>query len=192
MGERTGDGVLRLTDGSVEWLRGALTGPVDALDLDATYSFDHELNGSRSLARQMHSERDLVWQLLVYEPGGDCLFCPEGGPLARKIVAAAPLYGGSRPSTGPVAFNAAFFLKREFRRRGFGTAVYAHEGDLYRRWGIREVQINATQDGPVVWLKRGFLPKEPGSLKTLYPSWAARNGYDPTPPPSPQIIRSTT
>jgi hypothetical protein len=134
--------VLRITEGSVEWLRQRLPGPVHDLDLETTYSFVHPLNASRHLERQeLRAEREILWRVLFHEPGGECLFDPEHPALARKILALAPLYGGAQRAQGPVAYNAAFFLKQKFCRQGFARAVYAHEVDLYRRWGMPNLML---------------------------------------------------
>jgi hypothetical protein len=176
--------VLTLTDAAVAWLEAHGVAPIDRLDLDTTYRFKHELNGSRRLDRLVAGDHDLLWRLLVYEPTQDeCIF--EGTPLARRIIAAAPLYGRRR-TRGLVALNAAFFLKAKFQGRCFATCVYAREEDLYRRWGIREIQLNATSAGPVVWIRKfGFMPRESGALALSYTAWARERGQDPEPPADP-------
>jgi hypothetical protein len=47
------EGVLRLTEANVSWLRRSLGVPgVGELDLNETYSFEHALNARRFLQRQ--------------------------------------------------------------------------------------------------------------------------------------------
>ena len=169
------DSVLRLSSAGCAWLRSSVSGVVDELDLDRTYRFQHDLNASRCLERQHASERDFLWRLLFFDGHGSGIL---NEPVARKLCAALPYWG--RRGVGPVAFNARFSLKECYWGQQFATAVYASERDLLLRWGIKEIQMVATDNGPAVWTRRrfGFRPKDSGALAEKYVSWANRQRGD--------------
>lgn len=68
-------------------------------------------------------------------------------------------------------------MKVAFQHQLFATALYAAEEALYRRWGIREIQIHAAWDGRVVWPRMGFLPKEPEAMLIAMEEWQLREGW---------------
>jgi hypothetical protein len=122
----------------------------------------------------------LLWWICFLDAQGAEVLEP---PLARKVFAAAPLW--STGERGPLAYNAALYVRQQFRRQGFATVVYAREDDLYRRWGLREIQITAVQEGLVVWIKRrGFRPRFPALLAAEYRYWAERRGLPVAAPAS--------
>jgi hypothetical protein len=76
---------------------------------------------------------------------------------------------------GPVVYNALFHVKPSFKRQGLARSVYASEAVLYKNWGVREVHMNAREDGLVVWVKGfGFLPRSSLLLADEYVRWARR------------------
>jgi GNAT superfamily N-acetyltransferase len=173
----------------IAWLRDGLERAVDERDLDVTYAFAHPLNERRALKRQSierpprPTSESALWHVEFYEGAGRPVL---EGPLARRLWCAAPLWStpGSR---GAVALNARFVVRDEFRRRGFAQAVYASERELYSRWGVREIQLTATDQGPVVWVKSfGFLPQDPELLAEQYRGWAARTGRPAEVPDDPK------
>jgi hypothetical protein len=84
---------------------------------------------------------------------------------------------------GPVAYNHRFELRPIARRQGIATRVYEAEGELYRRWGQREIHMTAMHDGLEVWVKKfGFLPANAGALAAEYPGWARARGQPLEPP----------
>jgi GNAT superfamily N-acetyltransferase len=173
---------LRLADDDVAWLATELGRVVEAHDLERTYDFDHEMNRRRELAeaRRDPAKREFVWKLWFFDGAGTSVL---ESPLARKVLGAAPLFSGV-PRVGSIAYNALIFVRPEFRRRGFATAVYLQEHDLYLRWGIHEIQMRAQRDGPVVWRKFGFVPADPEVLAAEYPGWARQRKLTTEVPPT--------
>ena len=169
--------VLRLSTGSVDWLHDAGATGADADDLGRTYGFLHELNRTRELDESVRFDsqgrRHLRWQLWFFTEAREEVL---DQPLVRKILAAAPLCGSD--GHGLVAYNATFYVREHFRRRRLASTVYASESDLYRHWGIRQIQMRAQRDGPSVWIRSfGFLPTEPQLLAADYRGWARRGGH---------------
>jgi hypothetical protein len=103
-------------------------------------------------------------------------------PLARKIYRSMP--PRSVRENDPVVYNALFQLKHNFRRQGLAKSVYAAEGVLYKKWGVREIHMNARDDELVVWVKDfGFLPRSLPFLATEHVQWARqRRDLAPEPP----------
>jgi hypothetical protein len=174
---------MRLEPHVVSWLRERLHCAADESDLATTYDFDHPLNHDRSLVRQvvdrMTPEESVLWHVEFRAPDGVVVL---DGRLARRVFSSTALFA-SRGRTGIVAYNARFQVRAEFRGQQFARSVYASERELYRRWGVQEIQLRAVDDGPVVWVKSfGFQPQEPEFLAEAYRSWATRNGRPADPP----------
>jgi hypothetical protein len=172
----------------VTWLREGLRGPVDERDLDRTYAFEHPLNAQREIARQSiqrppGAPESFLWHVRFYVSVGQEVL---NGPLARKLYPRAALW--SDPGTrGVVAYNARLVLREELRGRGFARSVYTSEHDPYSRWGVREIQTRAEDQGPLVWVKAfGFQPKQPELLAEQYRAWAIRNARPAEPPSDPR------
>jgi hypothetical protein len=160
-----------LSVANVQWLQ-QLHGVVAANDLDVAYSFVHPLNQSRELTRESLAagadDEHLLWWMKIYAANREEAL---DAPLARKVYRSMPLV--SVRENGPVVYNALFQVKQSFKRQGLATKVYAAEGVLYKKWGVREIHMNAREDGLVVWVKGfGFLPQSPPSLATQYVRWA--------------------
>lgn len=171
-----------LSVANVQWLQ-QLPGMVAANDLDVAYSFTHPLNQSRELARESLTtgvgDEHLLWWMKIYAADREEVF---DAPLARKVYKNMPLQ--SVRENGPIVYNALFQVKQSFKRQGFATKVYAAEAILYKKWGVREIHMNARDEGLVVWVKSfGFLPLSPPSLATEYVRWARqRRGFALEPP----------
>jgi len=178
-------GSMILSSANVEWLRQLSGAEVAANDLDDTYGFHHPLNHSRNLSKQMvvtsGDGEHLLWWIEFYDVNRERVL---DAPLARKVHRSYPLH--SVRANGPVVYNALFRIKASFKGRGLAKSLYTAEGALYRKWGLKEIHINALDDGLVVWVKKfGFLPRLPGVLATEYADWARRKGIDPSPPVQP-------
>ncbi len=121
--------------------------------------------------RQQLNQRDTSfhWAIEFYDGNDDATL---EKPLARSVHSLIPLL--SAASEGPVAYNENFYVRPEHRKKKLGTALYAAERALYLRWGVREIHIDARDDGLVVWIKFGFLPQEPEALQEKYGEWARR------------------
>jgi hypothetical protein len=172
---------VSLSATNVQWLK-QLPGTVAEDDLDVAYGFAHPLNGSRRLSKETLSgsgkDEHLLWWITIYDTKEEPVL---EAPLARKIYARTPLR--SVRENGPIVYNALFKIKEGFQRQGLAKHLYAAEGVLYRKWGLKEIHINARDDGLIVWVKNfGFLPQLPDVLATEYGDWAGRRGLDPTPP----------
>lgn len=160
-----------LSASSVQWLQ-QLPGVATAADLDLAYSFAHPLNQARELARESlagsGTDEHLLWWLKIYAASQEEVL---EAPLARKVYRSMQLR--SARGNGPVVYNALFQIKRSFRRQGLAKSVYVAEGVLYKKWGVREIHMNAREDGLVVWIKEfGFLPQSLPFLATEYIQWA--------------------
>lgn len=165
-------GSLLLSDEQLAALRSVVSLGA-ATDIDRTYSFKHDLNAKRELRRAGHDRGLFRWHVLMSDASGVCIF-EDAAPLARS-VGHVRLHG-ERGSAGLVAINDYFALTAHNRRRGFAAALYAAEKELYERCSVREIQLIATRDGPVVWIKKfGFLPSKPGFLASAFRSRYARD-----------------
>jgi hypothetical protein len=80
--------------------------------------------------------------------------------------------------SGKVVYNGLFFLKKEYQKKGIATLIYTIEEILYRKWQAIQIQLTATNDGKIVWRKKGFiLPySEILSLEARYEQWCLDNG----------------
>lgn len=174
-----------LSAASVAWLQ-QLPGVVTANDLDETYRFEHHLNQSRELVKESlavgRDDENLLWWMKICAASGEEVL---DAPLARKVFKDFPLRAGRE--RGPVVYNALFQVKPAFKRQGLANRLYKAEGILYKKWGVREIHIDAREDGLVVWIKCfGFLPRSPSVLPADYPGWARqRKGVAPDPPAHP-------
>ena len=184
-----------LSVANVQWLQ-QLPGVASAADLDITYSFAHPLNHSRELAKESLTGpgpgEHLLWWMKIYTAERREVF---DAPLARKVYRSIPLQ--SIRENGPVVYNALFHVNPAFRRQGLARSVYAAEGLLYKKWGVREIHMSARDDGLVVWVKDfGFLPRSLPLLAEEYVRWARqRRGVAPEPPTRaadypPEFLRS--
>jgi GNAT superfamily N-acetyltransferase len=152
-------------------------------DLSITYSFAHPLNHQREVVRQSLSlpprDPSALWGIQFFAEDGQQLL--DRGDLCRKVFSSLVLAAGG--GRGRVAYHATFYLKPQFQNRGFGGAVHQSELALYRKWGIREIQLTAFDEGRVVWPRKfGFrpIPILESILHAEYPAWAARNRKDPS------------
>lgn len=167
---------------SVQWLRHRCRADATVDDLAQTYSFPHALNAQRSLKKEQVcpvTQAFLLWwiEFLTAEKVPVLDY-----PLARKIYLDHPLASreGERAN---VAFNAVFRVATAFKEQKFARALYAVEEHLYKKWNVAEIQLNAIDDGCVVWIKKfGFKPKDPEVLAEDFPGWARMNNVDPTVP----------
>ena len=178
-------GSMVLSSTNVQWLRQIPGASVAAHDLSDTYGISHPLNDSRELSKQIversGDEEWLLWGLKIYDANREQVL---EAPLVRKVYRSRPLR--SVRSNGPVAYNALFKIKARFKGQGLAKHLYAAEGELYKKWGVKEIHIVAHEDGLVVWIKKfGFLPRRPGALATMYASWAQRRNIAQSPPISP-------
>lgn len=184
-----------LSVANVQWLQ-QLPGVVATSDLDVTYSFAHPLNQSRELVRESLAagtdDEHLLWWMKIY--AADRTEVLEA-PLARKVYRNLPLRAARE--NGPVVYNALFQVKHGFKRQGFARSVYAAEGALYKKWGVKEIHMNARDDGLVVWMKGfGFLPRSLPLLAAEYVRWARQRPNVAQEPPAlaadypPEFLRS--
>jgi GNAT superfamily N-acetyltransferase len=89
--------------------------------------------------------------------------------------------GSVEPDGARWQVQSAFEVRPQFRRRGFARALYAAEEALYRRWGVREVHLLATDDGPVVWMRFGFRFRDPELVQRSFREWNGRRQSDDAP-----------
>jgi hypothetical protein len=178
---------MPLTDTVHDWLSGNLDGTIQRDDLDRTYAFPHRLNARREVTRQCVEksgpEESALWNVEFFdEAGATILDC--GHTVARRVLARARLYG-KNGATGTVAYNATLYLRQDCRLAKFAKSLYGSELELYVRWGIREIQLRAHDDGPVVWVQRfNFQPTEPELLRYRYRDWARTHREAAPEPPS--------
>jgi hypothetical protein len=102
------------------------------------------------------------------------------GWLSRRAYPSLPLAGS--PHSGPVVRNERLVVRATFRRQGLATGVYLSEDTMYRKWGVREVHLTATEDGPIVWLRQGFRFRDEAAVLRSYAAWANRQR-----PPKPAV-----
>jgi GNAT superfamily N-acetyltransferase len=164
----------------VDWLRCHIADAARADDLARTYSFRHHSIHERALVKASVNDSWFEWAINFSNHAGRPLLQV---PLSRKVAPARPLVGN--PGSGTVAVNLEFILYPHAQRQGVGAAVYDSEAKLYARWKVAEVQLEATEDGLVVWIKKGFLPQNPGLVAQKFAAWAKTNGYPPEPPERP-------
>ncbi len=177
--------VLPLSDDVIDWLNEKLDDPiVFADDLDRTYAFDHEFNGSSELlSQEVEPVRrgHVRWRVGFTHPDGRELL---ELPMQRTVY---PELGLCRGGRGPLVENDSFHLVPAFWRRGFGSSVYASEARLFRRWGVREIHLTAVELGRVVWLKGfDFLPVNGPGLELEYKAWLSKHPENPKLPFPPK------
>lgn len=187
---------VALSEKNLQWLQ-ELPGSVAASDLDETYGFPHPLNQSRELAKELPTSNGssgdhLLWWIKFYGPERQEIL---ESPLARKLYKNSRL--SSSRENGPIAHNALLLIEQPFRRQGFAKRVYAAEAQLYKKWGVKEIHIDARDEGLIVWVKKfGFLPRLPEALATQYDDWASKRPHAARQPPSlaadypPEFLRS--
>lgn len=172
-----------MPDDVVAWLRETIGATESSsADLESTYAFVHVLNARRELMRLVPPtvKGQLLWWIQFFDPDSTPVVEP---PLARAVLRAQLRSDPTKSDV--VARNLAFFIRPEFRRRGFGRAVYEAERTLYSRWCVREIHIDAHDQGPAVWIKRfGFQPEDPDELLADYEQWARRARAPTRFPPS--------
>lgn len=170
---------MTLDETCVAWL---MAEGVDARedDLAQTYGFEHRLNERRALTRcrlePPEPPERLSWHVEFYAAEEAVL----EGPLARRLQ---PRGRDHQGTVARIVTNATFYLLPKHQRKGFAHAVYQAEATLYRRWGVREIHLQAQRDGLSVWIKKfGFLPVDPGPVFAGYSAWARRKRLAPQPP----------
>ena len=142
-------------------------------DLAAAYGFPHPLNHARRLRCSVLPPpiAKLSW-LAQFKDTTDQPVLQHD--LERTVRASAPLWSANR--SGPVVMNLRFAVRELFRSQGFASAVYSAEENLFRYWGIAEVQLIASGLGPRIWVKRfGFQPRDLARLRRRYTTWAERS-----------------
>ncbi|MFZ5477031.1 MAG: hypothetical protein ACOZNI_09680 [Myxococcota bacterium] len=169
---------MRLTREHASWLVTNIPGShVRPDDLERTYTVHPPIPSAPALPHERRVAIDgdaLVWEVFLET---DTSVAVSDGWIARRLYAHIPFAGGI--GEGAVAHHARLVLAPDFRRRTIGGTICANEERLYRRWGVREIHLHAKQDGPTVWIRLGFAPRDPESLLAEFRRWAARRGHDP-------------
>jgi len=82
-----------------------------------------------------------------------------------------------RTKLGRVVVNVAFFLIKDYRKKGIGHTVYMLEDKLYRKWGAQEIHLHAVEDGRITWRNLGFVLdcNDVGHVEYLYKEWCREN-----------------
>lgn len=173
---------MHLSGESIEWLRRRCNADAAQDDLERTYAFPHALNARRTLKRDQvcpKTEAIYYWWVEFQSPNNENVLAY---PLSRKLYPDHQL-ASRAGATANVAVNAVFRVVDQFKRQDFARGVYRAEADLYKKWKVAEIQLNAIDDGCVVWIKKfGFEPKDPEVLEEDYPTWARMNNLEPTVP----------
>jgi GNAT superfamily N-acetyltransferase len=170
---------MRLTEEQLDWLRRRIPGAQAAADnLVATYALATSVGPVTPAARRVAvhpRDTHLFWRFDLVDESGQPL---NEDWIARSVYAEACLHGGTGQAA--VAEHARLVLRAPYRRLGLGRSIHAREQQLYRRWRIREIHMNAQQDGPVVWVRSfGFIPVDQQPLWAEWRSWARRRRLDP-------------
>jgi GNAT superfamily N-acetyltransferase len=61
-----------------------------------------------------------------------------------------------QPGRSRVAYRVRFHVRSNFQGKGFAYYILMREEDLFRRWGAKEIQVTAMDDGRWVWTRRQF------------------------------------
>jgi GNAT superfamily N-acetyltransferase len=61
-----------------------------------------------------------------------------------------------QPGRSKVACRVKFYVRRNFQAKGFALYILGKEEELFRRWGAREIQVTAMEDGRWVWTRPKF------------------------------------
>jgi hypothetical protein len=120
-------------------------------DLNDTYAFFHPLLRDRTVQAFVWSEDVLRWHVDLLGHAGRSLL---EGRMTRSLETHGPLY--SSGGRGRIAINDSFRLREEFRQKRIATYTYEAEARLFARWAIREVHLEATDDGRVAWPRLGY------------------------------------
>jgi GNAT superfamily N-acetyltransferase len=183
--------LLYLNDDQLAALRDVGVGTARHDDLSSAYAFPHALNKSGALKKGIlegNRPSRFRWWVLLRDGDGRCLFEGET-PLARRVGQAMSLASGAVSSgsgAATIAFNDQLKIEPTLRGKGLARAIYDAEEALYRRWGVREIQIPMAQDdGLVVWIKKfGFLPQDPRTLAADYNDWPGSRSAGPVSTPA--------
>lgn len=81
---------------------------------------------------------------------------------------------------GRVVKNLRLILTEQYCGQGIGFTICDMEEVLYRKWGAKEIQLNAVRSGRVVWKKRGFVLDcmHAGFVDTQYKFWCEKNNLE--------------
>jgi len=85
-----------------------------------------------------------------------------------------------RSGRSKVAYRVRFYVRRNFQGKGFARYILAREEELFRRWGAREIQVTAMDDGRWVWTREKFGYSIPVAdfdlLQQRYVEWQRERG----------------
>jgi GNAT superfamily N-acetyltransferase len=62
----------------------------------------------------------------------------------------------SRPGRARVVCRVKFYVRRNFQGSGLAEYILRQEEELFRRWGAKEIQVTAMDDGRWVWTRAKF------------------------------------
>jgi GNAT superfamily N-acetyltransferase len=131
----------------------------------------------------------LLLQLLLRTTDGNKVNClisfhtEQGEPildrdLERWLCDNKRLLG--RSGRSKVAYRVKFYVRRNFREKGFAQYILAREEELFRRWGAKEIQVTAMDDGRWVWTREKFGYRIPIDefefLQQRYSEWQRETG----------------
>ena len=66
------------------------------------------------------------------------------------------LRGTKEREFGKVALHQIFFLKEEYQQLGLTTSFFWKEINIYRDNGFKQIHLEATKDGILVWRSLGY------------------------------------
>jgi len=111
------------------------------------------------------------------------LFIDAGEPLLDKDLERwfcmnKKLLG--QTGRGRVAVRVKFYLRQNYRGRGFARYIVEREEELFRGWGAQEIQMPAMELGRWVWTRAKFGYSIPqfdfDALQQRYRDWQRSEG----------------
>jgi GNAT superfamily N-acetyltransferase len=136
--------------------------PISEAELREVYWIDHSrvsaklqiINNENTKLRLELLTRTADGNKLIYSVS---LYAGESEPVflrdLQRWLCDNKLCLGEPRERSRVAVRVGFFLRSAFQRAGLASYILPREEDAFRKWGAREVQLLAIDDGRWVWAR---------------------------------------
>lgn len=139
-------------------------------------------NRLTSMKAELLRHNESGYKLVYYV----AIFIQENEPILEEdIVRWLCDNKASRGTPGArfkVACRIQFRISQKFQRAGLATYLLEREEQVFRKWGAREIQVSAMEDGRWVWTRPRFGYQIDSfqfeSVQEKYKEWQRRCGSD--------------
>jgi hypothetical protein len=132
--------------------------PISEADVRQSYLVEHRLgidDGKTTFSFQVLAKTAdgtrVNYQVLFYTDMREPILEKD---LERWLCDNKKLLG--QPGRSRVAYRVKFYIRGNFQGKGFARYILVQEEELFRRWGAREIQVTAMDDGRWVWTRARF------------------------------------